>query len=82
MCKNFKALKKHEGDETKAESHLEHKRIIETLILLKTFSKDQFSRVYMDCNNCFYLENSFVKKAIKGNFRQIEERIATLMKIF
>lgn len=71
--RNFNSLKKFSGDEEKAKVHLIRKKILDQLELCNNLEKGQFKRVYLDCNNCFYLEPSFLKKAIKGNFQKIEE---------
>ncbi|KAL4490370.1 hypothetical protein ABPG72_002580 [Tetrahymena utriculariae] len=80
--KNFRALKKNEGDEQKAFSHLKHKLILQNLQLCKTFSKGEIQKLYLDCNNCFFLESNFLKLAKNGNYKQIEQKIATLLNFF
>jgi hypothetical protein len=54
--KNFQALKKKEGDEAKAQEHIHFKKIMETLVTKQTIQKGEYSRVVVDCNNCFYLD--------------------------
>ncbi|EAR90314.1 UBA/TS-N domain protein (macronuclear) [Tetrahymena thermophila SB210] len=80
--KNFRALKKNEGDEQKAFSHLKHKLILQNLQLCKTFSKGEIQKLYLDCNNCFFLESNFLKLAKNGNYKKIEQNIATLLNLF
>ncbi|KAL4483116.1 hypothetical protein ABPG74_019142 [Tetrahymena malaccensis] len=80
--KNFRALKKNEGDEQKAFSHLKHKQILQNLQLCKTFSKGEIQKLYLDCNNCFFLESNFLKLAKNGNYKEIEQKIATLLGLF
>ncbi|KAL4490369.1 hypothetical protein ABPG72_002579 [Tetrahymena utriculariae] len=80
--KNFKALKKNEGDEQKAFSHLKHKLILQNLQLCKAFSKGEIQKLYLDCNNCFFLESNFLKLARNCNYKQIEQKIATLLNLF
>lgn len=80
--KNFNALKKKEGNEEKAMEHLRMKSLIEKIELQTSLAKGEYSRVVVDCNNCFYIETSFMKKAIKGNYKEIEEKIATLLRLF
>ncbi|KAL4483115.1 hypothetical protein ABPG74_019141 [Tetrahymena malaccensis] len=80
--KNFRALKKNEGDEQKAFSHLKHKQILQNLQLCKTFSKGEIQKLYLDCNNCFFLESNFLKLARNCNYKQIEQKIATLLSLF
>ncbi|KAL4477563.1 hypothetical protein ABPG74_002713 [Tetrahymena malaccensis] len=79
---NFKALKKNERNPEKAASHLQKKQSLQKLQLRESFSKGELKKVFVDCNNCFFIEHSFMKQSIKGNFKLIEEKIATLMKLF
>ncbi|KAL4446106.1 hypothetical protein ABPG74_021645 [Tetrahymena malaccensis] len=80
--KNFKVFKKFHGDQSLALQQLERKKQRGQHILVQNLEKGQFLKVYLDCDNCFYLEKCFAKFAIKGDFMVIEEKIATLMKVF
>ncbi|KAL4492591.1 hypothetical protein ABPG72_007704 [Tetrahymena utriculariae] len=80
--KNFKAFKKHYGDQSLAIQQLERKKQRGQFKLVQNLEKGQFLKVYLDCDNCFYLEKCFTKFAIKGEFMEIEEKIATFMKVF
>ncbi|EAS04152.2 UBA/TS-N domain protein (macronuclear) [Tetrahymena thermophila SB210] len=80
--KNFKAFKKNSGDQNLALQQLERKKQRGQLKLVQNLEKGQFLKVYIDCDNCYYLEKCFSKFAIKGDFMVIEEKIATLMKVF
>ncbi|KAL4496558.1 hypothetical protein ABPG72_015919 [Tetrahymena utriculariae] len=79
---NFKSLKKNERNPEKAASHLQKKQSLQKLQLCESFSKGELKKVFIDCNNCFFIEHSFMKQSVKGNFKEIEEKIATLMKLF
>ncbi|EAR96617.2 UBA/TS-N domain protein (macronuclear) [Tetrahymena thermophila SB210] len=79
---NFKALKKNERNPEKAASHLQKKQSLQKLQLRESFSKGELKKIFVDCNNCFFIEHSFIKQSVKGDFKQIEEKIATLMKLF
>lgn len=80
--KNYSALKKKEGNQETAAIHLRLKRHLQNISHCESLSKQRFQTLYLDCNNCFYLDQSFLKKAKNGNFREIEEKITHLMKLF
>lgn len=82
LKKNFSAFQKNNSNEEQAELHLKLKNNLNNIQLCDSLTQKPFKTLYLDCNNCFYLEQGFLKYAKHGNFREIEEKITLLMKMF